>query len=268
MIVLVVIRIDKVIICIKGLSDMIRMTYSKLSECGPVRKINQDSVLALVGDDVALFCIADGMGGYSEGEKASAVMIEAINKYWNDNRELFSGNNMGIVSDGLEKVISDVNTELFEYGKRNAVCGTTVSLLCLFRSRYFVLSVGDSRIYLRKNRDFSQITVDEIWSNRWITDSITGKRLPDPKYGQLLNAVGTDEKISVMKSCGTLTERMVFLLCSDGLYKFCTEKDIKKAIKYKKKPIEDKRIAALKKIVEKNGEKDNLSVIMIKIDMV
>ncbi len=245
---------------------MIRMTYSQLSECGPVRKINQDSVLALTGDDCALFCIADGMGGYSEGEKASSAMTEAIKKYWDDNRDLFFGNNMGVVSDGLEKVISDVNTELFEYGKMNAICGTTVSILCLFGSNYFILSVGDSRIYLRKKRDLSQLTVDEIWSNMWITDPVSGRRFPDPKYGQLLNAVGTDESITVMKSCGTLTEKMMFLMCSDGLYKFCTEKDIKKALKYKKKPITEKRIAKLKRAVEINGEKDNLSIVIIKID--
>ena len=246
---------------------MIRMTYSKLSECGPVRTINQDSILTLTGDDVALFCIADGMGGYSEGEKASMTMTEAVEKYWYDNRKLFFGNdNMGVVSDGLEKVISDVNSELYRYGKENAVCGTTVSILCLFGTKYFSLSVGDSRIYLNKNRDFSQITVDEIWSNMWINDLVTGKRVPDPKYGQLLNAVGTDEKITVMKNCGTLTKKMVFLMCSDGLYKYCTEKDIRKAVKYKKKQVTDKRIVELKKKVEKNGEKDNLSVIIIKID--
>ena len=245
---------------------MLRMTYSKLSECGPVRRINQDSVLALTEDAAALFCIADGMGGYSEGEKASSAMTEAVKKYWDDNKELFLGKYMAIVSDGLEKVISDVNKELFEYGRKNDVCGTTVSILCLLGSNFFVLSVGDSRIYLRKKKDFSQITIDEIWSNMWIRDMITGKTIPDPKYGQLLNAVGTDGKITVMKSCGTLTEKMMFLLCSDGLYKYCTEKEIKKALKYKKKPITDKRIEELKKAVAINGEKDNLSIVIIKID--
>jgi len=240
--------------------------FSLLSECGPVRNINQDSVTALQGENGCLFCIADGMGGYSEGEKASGDMIDSINKWWEESGKNHTMRTMSNAADELEKVISQVNIGLYEYGKSNLICGTTVSILCIYGDSYFVLAVGDSRIYERKGRKFKKLTVDEIWNNKWVVEASTGKKIPDPKYGMLLNAVGTERTISVMRTCGSIDKNTMFILCSDGLYKFCKEKYIKKAVKYKKKADLKKRIGALKEQVVQNGEKDNLSVILVKVE--
>lgn len=242
------------------------LTYSQLSECGPVRKINQDSVVAFSNDKASLFCVADGMGGLSEGEKASKAMADRLGTWWSENSAVLCEENLGDAADSLEIVISDVNKELYEYGLTASVCGTTVSLLCISGSRYIILAVGDSRIYVRHKRMFSQLTRDEIWSNQWIVDPKTGKKIPDKKYGMLLNAVGTDKGIMAQRTGGLLESRSVFLLCSDGLYKFAKEKQIRKAMKYSKKANLVKRISWLKDKVVRNGEKDNLSVIMIKVD--
>ena len=245
---------------------MIDLTYSSISECGPVRKINQDSIISFSNDRSALFCVADGMGGFSEGEKASKAITDQLTSWWKMNSEKLTEENIGKAATSLENVIRNVNTALFEYGLENEVCGSTVSILCICETKYIILAVGDSRIYLNHKRHFGQLTVDEIWSNMWIVDPKTGKKTPDPKYGMLLNAVGTEETIMAMRTGGVLEDHSMFLLCSDGLYKFCKEKYIKKATAYSKKAYLDERIAELKKQVVKNGEKDNMSVILIKVD--
>ncbi|MCR5830503.1 MAG: serine/threonine-protein phosphatase [Lachnospiraceae bacterium] len=245
---------------------MNNITYSKLSECGPLRKINQDSILILTHDEMSLFCIADGMGGLSEGEKASSLMTERLSAWWSAHSDMLYEKNMGQIADGLESVISDVNRELYEYGLSNQQCGTTASILCVSKNMYFILSVGDSRIYMRNKRDFHQLTKDEIWSNQWIIEPRSGVKIPDNKYGMLLNAIGTDKTIIAQRMGGFFEKGSVFLICSDGLYKFCDDRYIKKAMKYSKESVLDRRIGFLKEKVLKNGEKDNLSIIMIKID--
>ena len=83
-------------------------------------------------------------------------------------------------------------------------------------------------------------------------------------YGKLLQAVGISETISIASKTDLLKKGDSFLLCSDGLYKFCPEKDMRKIVHGMN---ENNMEESLKKMVAKcyeAGAKDNISVILVK----
>ena len=141
------------------------MKYAFFSEKG-IRDINQDAVFAASDGDQGVFVLADGMGGHSEGEYASAEIIAAIREWWEMSRKYrddFSAEEAFLQCvDAIERV----NNELYSFFKsKNEIGGSTVVLLLLWGEKINALSVGDSRIYIYRNDEIEQLTEDDVWEN-------------------------------------------------------------------------------------------------------
>jgi serine/threonine protein phosphatase PrpC len=53
-----------------------KFTHVELSDTGRVRDHNEDSIGAI--QDIGLWVLADGMGGYNAGEVASGIAVKSI----------------------------------------------------------------------------------------------------------------------------------------------------------------------------------------------
>ena len=116
---------------------------------GMVRTVNEDALLT-TGPE--LFALADGMGGYVGGEIASKTAVEAIAYYFKN----FSY----AAPVQLEKAIQYANSSILSKTLIDPSLkgmGTTVSLVTLARHMAFWGHVGDSRIYLYRDGEFTQI---------------------------------------------------------------------------------------------------------------
>ena len=124
---------------------------------GIVKETNQDSLLvkcfSTCKGDMAFAVLCDGMGGLSKGELASATVVRAFDR-WSDEQlpELCKSSNPDIDSLILERqwdeVIQQQNEKIKAYGKAHAVnMGTTVVALLVTQKAYYIINVGDSRIY-------------------------------------------------------------------------------------------------------------------------
>ena len=121
-----------------------------VSHVGRVRSNNQDSGYA----GRRLFLVADGMGGHAGGDVASAIATRRIAEADDDYESA------PVAAAALEGALIAANRQLAETVAEHSELtgmGTTVSALLLDGDRVVISHIGDSRIYLLRSGELSQI---------------------------------------------------------------------------------------------------------------
>lgn len=180
------------------------------TDIGQVREGNEDSFLA----DSPLFVVADGMGGHVAGDVASATAIEVVQR---ERSQLDASN-----PDSLARVVQDANVAIFEKASGdNALrgMGTTCTLLLVDGSTAHLAHVGDSRAYLLRDGELTQVTEDHTLVGRMVAE---GRLSPEeaqhhPQRSMITRALGVDDKVEVDQFTLELVEGDILMLCSDGL---------------------------------------------------
>ena len=248
------------------MSGLREISYYGITDTGLVRKVNQDSYSMHVHNSIGLFVVADGMGGHSHGEIASGKLISGVESYWNELEQRGFDITFPDMVSGITEIIERSNRIIYEEDNRENVCGSTVVGLLLYDEYYALFSVGDSRVYLQKGMKIRQLTFDDVWDNLpEVRESMTEKEIREHQNrGKLVSAVGVQESVSVHTSTGMMKGKQKFIVCSDGLYKYCDESFINRCF------IRDFGKDHLEKIgenlmnqVKKNGAKDNVTFILV-----
>lgn len=236
------------------------MRYSLFSEKG-IREINQDAVFGAVSGSKGLFALADGMGGHAEGEYASRHIIAAIKEWW-DVLQKYSDTTHEKALEQCNDVITRVNTEIYKYYKeKNETGGSTVVILLILGNEAGIVSVGDSRIYEVKGSKLFQITVDDVWENLPENKLLSQEEIDsDSRKGKLVSSVGAFEEVKSRMESFKVNKGDRFLLCSDGVYKYCKEVTIGKILGNRLFGVE-KNVSRLQKTVENNETHDNYSAV-------
>ncbi|WP_437965465.1 Stp1/IreP family PP2C-type Ser/Thr phosphatase [Sorangium sp. So ce260] len=210
-----------------GLSENIR--FYAATDVGRMRDHNEDNYL--VDKKLALFVVADGMGGHAAGEVASALAVRIIHEELKKERDLIENQArsnvrraaMKEVLSLLEHAVQRACARIHEEAKADTTkrgMGTTLSALLIAGSHGYIAHVGDSRIYLLREGRIQQVTEDHTVYNELIK---RGKLTRDQieKVAQknaITRAVGVYERVEV----DTLTIEVLpgdqFLLASDGLH--------------------------------------------------
>ncbi len=242
--------------------------YFGICDKGLKREVNQDSLLMAARREqgMYLFAVADGMGGHADGELASRALTEGL-KAWADGfrPELFGGNfrNMTI---SLQNRIEEINRKIYMEYNRSQVCGSTCVALFIYGDAYGVFSAGDSRIYLHRGFKTVSLMTDDVWENQVsVQEALTGKQIKNhPNFGKLVNAVGTGKEVSLSVRTDLLKKGDAFLLCSDGLYRYCPEKYLKKTLRGLAKGNLQESAKELLAKAYGQGAGDNVSVVLVK----
>lgn len=242
-----------------------RLEAAGKSDIGLKRETNQDAVCVLLRDDAGLFAVADGMGGHANGEKASRLVVEELGRWWRSFRPEDYGFVFRKMLDAVEQVIAHANSCIYAEYNQGETCGTTVTVLFLYRELYGVIYAGDSRCYLSHGRKWKQITMDEVWENQPGLGEKERRQKNHPDRGKLVNAVGIRSRVCCRAVTDAVWPDSVFLLCSDGLYKFCGDRFMKKCIsKVKARQGAGWAVEELVREVYANGAGDNVSVVVVK----
>lgn len=242
-----------------------KLEFAGKSDIGKRREINQDAFCLYQKEDAGLFAVADGMGGCANGEKASQKVVAELSNWWNSFSPVLFEYEFRKMLISIEQVIEYASRSIYMEFNKDEICGTTVTVLFIYQNLYGVIYAGDSRCYLSQGKKWQQVTVDEVWENQ--SNISFGERMVKnhPNRGKLVNAVGIKENIQFRIITDTLSYDTGFLLCTDGLYKFCADRFLKKAVKR----CRDKRgmEQAIDKLIErvyKNGANDNISIVIVR----
>ena len=235
------------------------------SECGLVRKENQDHVVA---DPKALvFCVADGMGGGEAGGEASDIVCRNVSAVLHDYASF--ADRVRLVDDAIHRADGEIRAISAAAGYRQM--GSTAAVLVSDGRRIAAVgNVGDSRVYRMRAGKLQQLTRDhtmaeELMSRRPVQGA---KPFADVRYlalsHVLTRAVGVgQEPLKVDWHKIDVVDGDVLLLCSDGVHGFVPHSVILDAVLAggSAREIVD-RIAA---IVVESGARDNYSAIVVKI---
>ncbi len=221
------------------------------------RKSNQDSILLQQVwtncGRVLLAVVCDGIGGLDQGENASGYVGERLMEIFYEELIPLIQKRRGrkAVLRSLLRCIYGVREDLHRYAaEREINLGTTMSLLLLWKRRYLILHLGDSRIYHYQRKRRRQLTEDHSDGGNHLTKCISSfpYQVPDIQFGRRWG-------------------KCAFLLCTDGFYRRQDETGF--SLLYPAKVDSgqqaQKRLEEMAKLVLKRGEQDNLSAIYVKV---
>ena len=201
-----------------------RIDYVGKCDKGSVRECNQDAIAMFANEESGLFVVADGMGGHASGELASQEIVTVISNWWERFTPQRYDNNFQKMIKSLGQALEYANDQIFEKYNQMQICGSTVVILFIHEQSYGIIYAGDSRCYAYNKWKIRQLTIDEVWENQIGLNEEDRKNKNHPNYGKLLNAIGTKKNVQYKTITNELYHGIIFLLCSDGLYKFCEEK--------------------------------------------
>lgn len=246
------------------------------SDVGIRKKTNQDSVLIEIANTdygkVCLAVICDGMGGLDDGELASAAVIKAFQTWFEQEfpEMLYKGIAPEILKKRWEKLILDKNIDITNYGIENRVrLGTTVVCLLIVGDIYYIVNVGDSRVYQIADT-IKQMTKDQTFVQREMdAGRMTEEQaLTDPQRNVLLQCVGASSVIEPDFQFGQVHVNDCFLLCSDGFRHVLTEAEIYEYTNPAVSVQEGQMTENLKYLIEMNKyrrEEDNISAALVRV---
>lgn len=241
------------------------MEYRGVCEIGLERTMNEDSVFMAAEGEIGLFCVADGMGGHSHGERASREITDGMAGWWKNFRESAFDCDFSRMIYSLNQVLERANQKIWQMSGGREISGSTAVVLFIYRGRYGILNAGDSRIYRCDRTQVKQLTVDEVWENQISLSVSNWVKRQHPNRGKLVNAVGIAEDARITSSTDQTYTGMIFMLCSDGLYKMCPERIIAKYLKKCRHHSLDASLDSMLKKVYGEGARDNISVILVRV---
>jgi len=238
-------------------SDQILSAAS--SHIGKIRASNQDS--GSVGRN--LFVVADGMGGHAGGDVASALAVQhlfALDRTYETVEDAREALFRGVLDAG-----ADLTNAVVEHPELTGM-GTTVSAMIRVKSQMVIAHIGDSRIYRLREGVLEQITADHTFVQR-LVDS--GRITPEeaavhPRRSVLMRVLGdVDAEPEVDTHIVDTLPGDRWLLCSDGLSGYVSERDIAETLL----TVDDVELAAHKLITQSlsEGAPDNVTVVIVRV---
>jgi protein phosphatase len=185
------------------------------SDVGRLRRSNQDACVD--ARSASLWAVADGMGGYRDGDVASRMVCDAL-------LGLSGATQLEDTIDAIRQRMSEVNERLHSAAIRPIdpiVSGSTVAIFVARQASCALLWAGDSRIYRLRQGNLAQLTTDHTWAA-----GLNLQEYGDEADHAITRAVGGEDTLllDVRREQVHVGDR--YLLCSDGLTHELTDGEI------------------------------------------
>lgn len=246
-----------------------------LSHPGLRREANEDAFCAR--PDIGLYLVADGMGGHAAGEVASRIAVQTIETFIHDTRDADINTTWPFPYDTTISLDGNRLTAAFRLANRKLTAAmqndealrgmaTTVAALLINKGKPVIAHVGDSRLYLWRKGQLTQVTEDHSWVNEQVRAGVlteTDAR-SHPWRHVVTRALsgGEDPDVDVKDVDVQPGDRL--LICSDGLSGVVPIEKIA-AIIGRMEPL-DRTCQALIDAANQAGGPDNITAAMLQVD--
>jgi len=257
---------------IAGHGILVKLAWAMLSDPGMTRPTNEDCCGAHAPgtpddswDRWPLFVVADGLGGHAAGEVASRVAVDTILERWRTGAPTAP-------HQWLRNAVRDANAAVFDaaHDANRRGMGTTVTAITLSGREAIVAHVGDSRAYVVRGNQCTQLTSDhsrvaDMLRMRLITAEQAANH---PARSQLTRTLGGDPTVQVDLVKHPLEKGDVFVLCSDGLWDMVPRHEIGEVCSVIGTPAIPTVTDAAGRLVElanKRGAPDNITAVVVRV---
>ena len=238
-----------------------------ITDTGLRREYNQDHIGFDQGLGIAV--LADGMGGHKAGEVAAHMAVKHVQEKLQ--KFALQENSVSITSSQLLEFVSNTisasNSEIWQAQEAEEAykgMGTTIVAALIRGTHIYVGHVGDSRMYLYRERTVRRLTKDHSLVQDLIDRGFyTEREARSANVGHVVTrAMGTREDVEVDTKAVELQPYDLLLLCSDGLTDMVSDWQIAETITDSIADL-DRAAQNLIDLANQNGGKDNISVILM-----
>ncbi|WP_299425929.1 protein phosphatase 2C domain-containing protein [uncultured Shimia sp.] len=187
-----------------------------LTHVGVVREKNEDSILT--DPTGVLWAVADGMGGYSFGDVASDMVIDALSELSDD----------GLAGPSLQAALRDANARIYRETQTRGSMGSTAVALMIQNAIATIAWVGDCRAYLQRAGALRLLTHDHTVVQDMVDRALIGQEETrnHPERHVVTRAIGHMAEVEVDTTVVPLVPDDRLMLCSDGLTGCLSDQDI------------------------------------------
>jgi protein serine/threonine phosphatase len=201
------------------------------TDLGKARELNEDSYyIPSDENELRIYMLADGMGGYNGGEIASKLAIESARKYLTNNFNTITHDRINI-EELIRSSMEYANMVVFEKSKEIPELegmGTTLELVLSYGNKIYIGHVGDSRIYRVRKNIIRKLTTDHSYVEKLVKEgTITREEAENhPKKNMLMKALGGTPYVEPDVTTKGFLKGDVLLLTSDGLTNMVSNQEI------------------------------------------
>ncbi len=210
------------------------------------RSSNMDSLLlkhrTLKGTEALLAVVCDGVGSLEDGAFASGTAVRMLNDWFD---QINGMDRLGLrLRDMIFSIHKQIAAQAVGRGFQTA---STLSALLFADSQYYMVHIGDSRVYMY-DQALSVLTTDDVSEN-----------------GKLTGYIGRQNDIQLQYGEGHAGGK-TFLVCSDGLYKRVPNNVIAEKMQVRNERTVKEAVKSLIGCALGQGESDNISIALVRIE--
>lgn len=227
------------------------------SDIGRRRVSNQDACL-IMPQQAPVYAVADGMGGHHGGDIASAMAVQGLRVLLKDQLPQEQ-----LIRQCFDQISRDIYLRQLQEEALSGM-GTTLTLLWEDVDRMYLGHVGDSRAYLLRGGELSQVTRDHSLVSELLSAGVIDHEAAKeyPYRNVITRAVGTEEQVScdIYQMDKLPGDR--WLLCSDGLSEYVEDAEMLQELQ-----LDDlDRIAdrLVKQALDQGGA-DNITLVLLEV---
>ncbi len=242
------------------------MLFSIRTDIGRKRTFNEDQAACFeLEDGTVLAVIADGMGGHRSGDVASAMAVKLMGEHFDGLRDGVP-QSAETWTEWLDESVCRVNRQIYEKAKsgpEHEGMGTTLEAAVIQDGDCHIAHVGDSRVYLLRAGQITQITKDHSYVNALLASGEITEAEAEvhPQRNWIMRAVGSEKRITSDFYHLQFHPGDYLLMCTDGLSNKVEPETMQALINAE--GTLDTKVTRLIDLANERGGEDNITAVLL-----